>query len=131
MGIGARLKEIIDDRGTNVNQIAKQTDTSPMTIYSIIKRDNTKVDIEILLKICKVLNVSVEDIYQPNFKIDNDNNMNISKATQPTSENNLSEDETELINLFRKLTYKDKQRYIGRIEETINAYTPEQKEETA
>lgn len=51
MGIGARLKEIIDDRGTNVNQISKQTDISPMTIYSIIKRDNTKVDIEILLKI--------------------------------------------------------------------------------
>lgn len=100
MGIGARLKEIIDDRGTNVNQIAKQTDTSPMTIYSIIKRDNTKVDIEILLKICKALNVSVEDIYQPNFKANS--NANISKTTQTTSEDTITPHERELINAYRE-----------------------------
>lgn len=72
MGIGARLKEIIDEKGTNVNQLAKITDTSPMTIYSIIKRDNTKVDIDILLKICKALGVSVEEIYNPQFSKDTD-----------------------------------------------------------
>ncbi len=122
MGIGARLKEIIDEKGTNVNQIAKQTSTSPMTIYSIIKRDNTKVDIDILLKICNALNISVEDIYQPNFK--SDNNGNVSKTMQSVSNINLSEDETELVNLFRKLTSKDQQRYIVRMEDTINSYSP-------
>ncbi len=93
MGIGARLKEIIDDRGTNVNQISKQTDISPMTIYSIIKRDNTKVDIEILLKICKVLNVSVEDIYQPNFKF----NSNINNF-----EDKLTQHERDIITAYRE-----------------------------
>lgn len=119
MGIGARLKEIIDEKGTNVNQIAKQADTSPMTIYSIIKRDNTKVDIDILLKICKALNISVEDIYQPNFKSDNYGNI-------LKTEIKLSDDETELVRLFRKLTYKDQQRYIGRMEDTINSYSPDE-----
>lgn len=119
MGIGARLKEIIDSKGTNVSQIAKQTNISPMTIYSIIKRDNTKVDIEILLKICEFLNVSVEEVYQPNFQKDNSNTIDLDK------------DERELIGLFRQLNTKDKQRYIGRMEETINSYTPEQKEEIA
>ncbi len=120
MGIGARLKEIIEEKGTNVNQIAKQTNTSPMTIYSIVKRDNTKVDIDILLKICNALNISVEDIYQPNFK--SDNNGNVSKTMQSISNENLSEDEIELVKLFRKLTPKDQQRYIGRMEDTVNAY---------
>lgn len=119
MGIGARLNAIIDENGTNVNQVAKQANIPPMTIYSIIKRDNTKVDIDILLKICKVLNVSVEDIYKPNFECDNSGN--IRKAENIIS--SLNEDETELIVLFRKLTPKDQQRYIGRIEDTINAYS--------
>ena len=69
LGIGTRLKEIIDKKGTNVNQLAKTTDIPPMTIYSIIKRDNTKVDIDIMLKICKALGISVEELYQPNFNV--------------------------------------------------------------
>ncbi len=121
MGIGAKLKEIIDEKGTNVNQIAKQADISPMTIYSIIKRDNTKVDIEILLKICKVLDINVEEIYHPNFK--SDINGKAFKTDKSNFDLDLSEDETELIKLFRKLTDKDQQRYIGRIEDTINSYS--------
>lgn len=62
MGIGTRLQEIIVASGKNVNQIATATNISPNTIYSIIKRDNTKVDIDILIKICRFLGVTVEDI---------------------------------------------------------------------
>lgn len=123
MGIGAKLKEIIDEKDTNVNQIAKQADISPMTIYSIIKRDNTKVDIEILLKICKVLDINVEEIYQPNFK--SDVNGKVFKTDKSNFDLDLSEDETELIKLFRKLTDKDQQRYIGRMEDTVNSYSSE------
>ena len=94
MGIGSRLKEIIDSKDTNVNQLAKDTNISPMTIYSIIKRDNTKVDIEILLKLCKSLNISVEEIYKPNFKSD---------IQSELFDETLTDDEADLIEKYRAL----------------------------
>ncbi len=94
MGIGSRLKEIIDSKDTNVNQLAKDTNISPMTIYSIIKRDNTKVDIEILLKLCKSLNISVEEIYKPNFKPD---------IQSELFDETLTDDEADLIEKYRVL----------------------------
>lgn len=60
MGIGSKLQKIIAEKGTNVNELAGRAKVSPSTLYSIIKRDNTKVDIDVLIAICKVLGVPVE-----------------------------------------------------------------------
>ena len=57
MSIGTKLKSLIDYRDTNVNKLAKETNISPQTIYGIIKRDNTKVDIGILQALADNLNV--------------------------------------------------------------------------
>lgn len=61
--IGETLQKILDEKGTNANELSKMIDVSSQTIYSIIKRDNMKIDLEVLLKICKALNVSVERFY--------------------------------------------------------------------
>ncbi|MFP5527566.1 helix-turn-helix domain-containing protein [Peptococcus simiae] len=60
MAIGTKLKTLIDYRDTNVNKLAKETDISPQTIYGIIKRDNTKVDIRILQALAENLNVTLD-----------------------------------------------------------------------
>lgn len=60
MSIGKRLEELIYFRNTNVNKIAKAAGVSPQTIYGIIKRDNTKVDINILMALAKELNVTLD-----------------------------------------------------------------------
>lgn len=60
MSIGKRLEEIIEARETNVNRLAKNARVSPQTIYGIIKRDNTKVDINILLALAKELDVTLD-----------------------------------------------------------------------
>lgn len=60
MGIGARLSTLLTEKNTNPNELAKIVGVSPQTIYSIIKRDSKKADIEVLLKISDVLGVSVE-----------------------------------------------------------------------
>lgn len=68
MGIGFKLKKLIEERKTNVNALANRAKVKPTTLYSIIERDNTKVDIEVLIAIAKVLGVSVEyfsDSYVP------------------------------------------------------------------
>lgn len=60
MGIGSKLKRLIEEKNTNVNALANRAKVKPTTLYSIIERDNTKVDIDVLIAIAKVLGVSVE-----------------------------------------------------------------------
>lgn len=60
MGIGSKLAVLLDQKETNPNELAKKVGVSPQTIYSIIKRDSKKADIDVLLKIADILGVSVE-----------------------------------------------------------------------
>lgn len=60
MGIGDKLQKLITAKNTNVNELAARAKVAPSTLYSIIKRDNTKADIDVLIRIAKVLGVSVE-----------------------------------------------------------------------
>ena len=60
MGIGNKLAKLLETNETNANELARQIDVSPQTIYSIIKRDSKKADIEVLLKIADVFGVNAE-----------------------------------------------------------------------
>ena len=60
MGIGARLSTLMDINDTNANELARKIGVSPQTIYSIIKRDSKKADIEVLLKIADIFGVTAE-----------------------------------------------------------------------
>lgn len=63
MGIGRTLQELISLRNTNVNELANATGISPSTIYSIVKRDNMKVNIGDLHKIAHYLGVDLDYFY--------------------------------------------------------------------
>lgn len=60
MGIGSKLSKLMDINGTNANELARKIDVSPQTIYSIIKRDSKKADIDVLLKLADTLGVTAE-----------------------------------------------------------------------
>lgn len=60
MGIGSKLSQLLEANGTNPSELAKKVGVSPQTIYSIIKRDSKKADIEVLLKIANIFGVTVE-----------------------------------------------------------------------
>jgi transcriptional regulator with XRE-family HTH domain len=60
MGIGSKLDTLIKERGRNVSDLAKATGVSAPTIYSIIRRDNTKVDLDILQAIADELCVTLD-----------------------------------------------------------------------
>ena len=62
--IGRTLQLLLDEKNINVNELATMIGVSNQTLYSIIKRDNTKIDIQILIKICDALNVSPEYFYK-------------------------------------------------------------------
>lgn len=59
MGIGTRLETLIKERHTNVSELAQKVGVAPTTIYSMIKRDSKKADIDVLLKIAQTLDVDV------------------------------------------------------------------------
>ena len=60
MGIGDKLQNLIEERHRNVNDISKATGISPSTIYSIIRRNNTKVDLDVLQKLADELCVTLD-----------------------------------------------------------------------
>lgn len=60
MGIGNKLNDLLTERKVTVTDLARKVDVAPSTIYSIIQRNNKKVDIDVLIKISKILGVNVE-----------------------------------------------------------------------
>ncbi len=60
MAIGSKLDELLSEKGMTVTELARKINVAPTTIYSIIQRNNKKVDIDVLIKISKVLGVNAE-----------------------------------------------------------------------
>ena len=58
--IGTTLKKLLDEREIKVNEFARQIHVPAQTLYSIIRRDNMKIDFELLLRICDALHVPLE-----------------------------------------------------------------------
>lgn len=60
MGIGNKLDALLKERGMTVTELSRKVDVAPTTIYSIIQRNNKKVDIDVLIKIARILGVNTE-----------------------------------------------------------------------
>lgn len=60
MGIGDKLNTLLLENDSNPNKLSEETGISASTIYSIIKRNNTKVDLSVLQVIANKFGVSLE-----------------------------------------------------------------------
>ena len=58
--IGSTLKKLLASRKLTVGELAKQINMPAQTLYSIIRRDNMKIDFDMLLRICDVLSVPID-----------------------------------------------------------------------
>ncbi len=58
--IGSVLKALLAERGMRVGELSRIIDVPAQTLYSIIKRDNMKIDFDVLLRICRALNAPIE-----------------------------------------------------------------------
>ena len=58
--IGSVLKELLSRRGMRVGELSRLIDVPAQTLYSIIKRDNMKIDFDVLLRICRALDAPIE-----------------------------------------------------------------------
>ena len=60
MGIGNKLDELLKKQNVTVTELARRVGVAPTTIYSIIQRNNKKVDIDVLLNIADILGVDAD-----------------------------------------------------------------------
>lgn len=57
---GSMLKEILAEQGINVSELARRLGIPKQTLYSMVGRDNQKVDFDMMMRICAELNIPVE-----------------------------------------------------------------------
>lgn len=98
--IGQILSKLLKEKNMNVSQLAQQSKVNINTLYSIIKRNNMKVDFNVLLKICEALNVDVEIFYK-DFLQKNKTQQNKTSYTS---------DEKELVDTYRILNNSGKEK---------------------
>lgn len=65
MGRGELLTEIMESKGFNVMSLSKASGVPYTTIRSMIERDLTNASIDNVIKICRVLGISVESLAKP------------------------------------------------------------------
>lgn len=94
MGIGKVLSELLKEKNTNANEIAKVANVSPNTLYSIIRRDNMKVDIDVLIRVAESLGVTAEYFYD--------------RRTYPFKSCDYTLSEQEMIKKYRALDERGK-----------------------
>lgn len=103
MKIGAILQELLQEKNIKPAELSRVINVPASTIYSIIKRDNMKVDIDILIKISDALGVPAEYFYDK-------------RTTNKSTDFSL--DEIDLIKKYRLLT--DEQQ--GAVNANINYF---------
>lgn len=46
---GSMLKEILQEQGISISELARRLNVSAQTLYSMVKRDNQKVDFDMMM----------------------------------------------------------------------------------
>ena len=101
MGIGKDLNDLLEQKNMRVADLARIANIPASTIYSILRRDNLKIEIDVLFKLCDVLNVAPEYFYD---------------KQRANSSLHLSSMEIDIIKKFRQLDADGKQYVIKSIQ---------------
>lgn len=65
MGYGKNLKDILNNKGMTVKELARKTGIAPTTLYSIIQRD-TAIRFDTALRISNILDIPINSICKDN-----------------------------------------------------------------
>ena len=135
MGIGKKLQELIEERKTNINALAVSANVSPQTIYSLIRRDASKVEIDSLIKISRALGVNAEyfssdskQLTEPEL-LKSEQNINLLRKYSGLDNlgkeivNYIIDKELERSDILKEDSIADKTRSIIHIENLVSAGT--------
>ncbi len=68
MSLGSKIEKLLKEKDINVNELSNRIEIPATTLYSMIKRDSKKADIEVLIRIAKELNVTVDEIISEDYE---------------------------------------------------------------
>lgn len=100
MGFGKKLEEKMAQKGMKQIDLSKAANIPKTTLSSIIKRDNTRVEIDAFLRICEVLNCRPEDFSE-------EIGSNEKKSFLP-----LLNEEEEIIKIYRNFNDNGKKKIL-------------------
>jgi transcriptional regulator with XRE-family HTH domain len=98
MNIQDRIQELCQKNGLSLSKLAKQSGLSETTVYDWFNENNRTPSIKALEDICLVFEISLAEFFS---------------AINP---NELSEKEIRLLELFRKLPDKNKEKALSMLE---------------
>lgn len=100
MGIGAKLTKLMKEQNTNANELSSKAGVPAQTIYSLIRRDASKVDINSLIKIARALGVTADYFGNEDVNI---TSSSISTTAAHKEGENFTQEELEKIEEYKKL----------------------------
>lgn len=107
MRIGEFLQKYIDKSGISQAELARKSGVPASTISSIINRNNDRVAIEMMLKLCEVLNCDLEEYID---------SLKLPEQRSSHSDTNLTHRQIHIVELFSQLTEAQQDNIIGRAE---------------
>lgn len=91
MGIGIRLSKLLEQKNISARELALKIGVTPSTVYSIIQRDSSRMDIDLLLDIAHELGMTADELLDPNENL---------------NENSVDDRDCVLISSYHKLNQK-------------------------
>ena len=101
MSFGKKLKQKMDEKGIKQSDLSKAANVPKTTLSSMINRDNTNVDINVLIRICKILNCRPEDFSDEILSAANQDSLPI-----------LCDDEKNLLDYYRNFNNEGKKKLL-------------------
>jgi len=130
MAVGRKLDKIIKQKNLTQKEVADKAGIKPQTLNNLITRDSARADVQILLKICKALNIEMsvfaEDAIEE-FYLDHPDAEPIIKETHQE----LTENEQIIVGLFKELTDTQQGEIIGRAKVMVEQNETKYNEEGA
>lgn len=138
MQTGEIIGNLAKEKGINLRQLSIKADVPYNTLYAIVKRKSSRVDVETLLKIAKALDVHLRDLSDNSWLEEIDRELGPEKLAALRSEVSSSETdderkptklEQEIIELFLKLDDPARSALLGyanRLAEEMRNKPPEE-----
>lgn len=111
MGFGKKLEEKMSEKGFKQADLVRATGISKTTLSSMINRDNTKVDVEVFIRICAVLGCKPEDFTDEILSNTANQGTNLTVDEKPLDEN-----EKRIITVYRSFNDEGKEQMLDYVD---------------
>ena len=101
VGDGKKLKEILDNKGTNIRQIAKATRISATTLYSIIQK-NSNIRFNFALRLANELEINMNDPWYETNAYSSSATLQSKMNTISSAYSELSKSRSEYVQFYMK-----------------------------